>query len=148
MLQSVRNEYNANGVSGVLNKTFKKIFGLPPEKTKNDCSYLKYEEVCQTEPDVISISRFKNKYSGKRCFIVGNGPSLNKLDLKKLDGEYTFAVNGIFYKTEEMGFVPTFYMVEDGHVIDDNLERINSYRPKIHRFFPTEYKNMITRLCQ
>ena len=39
--------------------------------------------------------RFKNLHKEERCFIVGNGPSLNKLDLTKLKDEITFTVNNI-----------------------------------------------------
>ncbi len=88
------------------------------------------------------LSALKNKFKGQRCFIIGNGPSLNKCDLSLLQNEYTFGVNGIFYKTYEMGFKPTFYMVEDGHVVDDNLERINDYDCK-YKFFPSLYKSKI-----
>ncbi len=88
------------------------------------------------------LKLLKDKFKGKRCFIVGNGPSLNKCDLSLIKDEYTFAVNGIFYKTEEMGFTPTFYMVEDSHVIDDNLEKINTYDPEF-KFFPALYKAKI-----
>ena len=89
------------------------------------------------------LLRLKNKFKGKRCFIVGNGPSLNKANLNLLKNEFCFAVNGIFYKTDEMGFVPSFYMVEDGHVVDDNLFRINSYQTP-YKFFPSIYKDKIT----
>lgn len=129
-------------------KIIKKMIGYPkkadPAKAPNKLfPYLDKEERSAVGPDVDSILKFKNKYAGKRCFIIGNGPSLNKIDLKKLENEYTFAVNGIFYKTSENGFVPTFYMVEDSHVMKDNLEIINKYHPKIHRFFPTDYKHML-----
>jgi len=97
-----------------------------------------------TEEEVNNLKQFKDKFKGKRCFIVGNGPSLNKCDLSLLKDEYTFAVNGIFYKTEEMGFKPTFYMVEDGHVVDDNLAKINEYDPQ-YKFFPSLYKNKIVK---
>jgi Protein of unknown function DUF115 len=48
--------------------------------------------------------KFKNIHYGKRCFIVGNGPSLNKLDLTRLYNEIVFTVNNIMsnenlYKT-------------------------------------------------
>jgi len=90
------------------------------------------------------LKRLKNKFKGERCFIVGNGPSLNKCDLSLLKDEYSFAVNGIFYKTEEMGFKPTFYMVEDGHVVDDNLAKVNEYDTE-YKFFPSLYKNKIKK---
>lgn len=98
-----------------------------------------------TEEDMKNLKQFKNKFKGKRCFIIGNGPSLNKCDLSLLKDEYTFAVNGIFYKTEEMGFTPTFYMVEDGHVVDDNLEKINDYDKPKYKFFPSLYKEKINK---
>jgi len=85
---------------------------------------------------------FKDKFKNKRCFIIGNGPSLNKIDLNILKNEYTFAVNSIFYKTKEMGFKPTFYVVEDQHVLSDNLTEINSYEVN-YKFFPSNYKKFI-----
>lgn len=105
--------------------------------------YYWYEETSRRRPDKNKISTFKNKYAGKRAFVIGNGPSLNKLDLRKLDNEFTFGVNGIFYATDSNGFIPSFFVVEDSHVMKDNLERINQYRAKIHRFFPTNYQDMI-----
>jgi len=88
------------------------------------------------------LLNLKDKYKGERCFVIGNGPSLNKCDLTLLKNEYTFGVNGIFYKTDEMGFRPTFYMVEDNHVLIDNLDRINQYKCK-YKFFPANYKNIV-----
>jgi hypothetical protein len=91
-----------------------------------------------------SLKGFKNKYKGQRVFIVGNGPSLNKHDLKLLDGEYSFAVNGIFYKTRENGYKPTFYVVEDRHVAKDNIDEINKYDVP-YKFFPVDYRDMIKK---
>ena len=66
----------------------------------------------------------RRQYAGKgRCFIIGNGPSLNRTDLTKLRDEVTFGVNGLFLKFEEMGFTPTFYVVEDHLVAEDRAQR-------------------------
>lgn len=92
--------------------------------------------------DRVELQKLKDKFSGQRCFIVGNGPSLNKLDLSLLKNEYSFAVNGIFYKTREMGYRPTFYVVEDRHVMADNIEEINKYECN-YKFFPSAYKDQI-----
>jgi len=94
------------------------------------------------QEETTKLKNLKDKYRAKRCFIIGNGPSLNKCDLKLLENEYTFGVNGIFYKTDEMGFKPTFYMVEDNHVIHDNIKRINQYDCK-YKFFPSIYRDRI-----
>ncbi|UCC99686.1 MAG: DUF115 domain-containing protein, partial [Phycisphaerales bacterium] len=73
-----------------------------------------------------NLKDFANKYSGKRAFIIGNGPSLNKMDLTGLKGEVTFGVNSIFYNFERMGFKPTFYVVEDKLVAEDRAGEINA----------------------
>src|SRR5437879_2040487 len=38
--------------------------------------------------------RFQDRYKGSRAFVVGNGPSLNKLRLEHLAKELVFVVNG------------------------------------------------------
>ena len=94
--------------------------------------------------DSKKIRKYRGCFEGQRCFIIGNGPSLNKIDLSMLQTEFSFGVDGIFYKTDETGFRPTFYVVEDSHVIKDNLDRINSYDVP-HKFFPTHYRKLITK---
>ena len=73
-----------------------------------------------------TLNIFKNKYIGRRAFIIGNGPSLKKLDLTRLKNEITFGVNSIFYHFETMGFKPTFYVVEDTLVAEDRADEINN----------------------
>lgn len=92
--------------------------------------------------DGAEMTRFLNKHAGERCVIVGNGPSLNELDLSLLAGEITFGVNGIFYAADAMGFDPTYYVVEDTMVMADNLERIREYRAG-HKLFPSIYREMV-----
>ena len=55
----------------------------------------------------------KNIHKGKRCFIVGNGPSLTIEDLEKLKGEYTFAANRIFKAFKDTDWRPTYYFCTD-----------------------------------
>jgi len=90
------------------------------------------------------LRQFHNKHVGERCFIVGNGPSLNRTDLRKLDNDISIAVNGIFYKTDETGFRPTYYVVEDRCVMADNRERINAYQADF-KFFPSIYSDQISQ---
>jgi hypothetical protein len=94
--------------------------------------------------DKRKLSKFKNKYKGERCFIIGNGPSLNKVDLELLQNEYTFGVNSIFLKSKDIDFKPTFYVVEDSHVMIDNVDEINSYDVSF-KFFPKNYRTYIKK---
>ena len=92
-------------------------------------------------PDVEGLSAFYNAYKGKRCFIIGNGPSLNDHDLSLLTGEFTFGVNSFYYKTRETGFLPTFYVVEDSSVMKENIDEIRKFDAPF-KFFPTNYDKM------
>jgi glycosyltransferase involved in cell wall biosynthesis/nucleoside-diphosphate-sugar epimerase/uncharacterized Rossmann fold enzyme len=116
--------------------------GITPWKGASpvSSSQIEGDEGAQKIP--VSLADFKDRYKGKRCFIIGNGPSLNSVDFSRIKDEFTFGVNGIFYKTAENGFAPTFYVVEDNHVISDNIEAINAYQCA-YKFFPDRYRSEI-----
>jgi 6-hydroxymethylpterin diphosphokinase MptE-like len=56
------------------------------------------------------LHQLENFHKDKRCFIIGNGPSLRQMDLTKLQGELTFGLNRIYLLFPELGF-PTTYLV-------------------------------------
>ncbi|MFC1462247.1 6-hydroxymethylpterin diphosphokinase MptE-like protein [Verrucomicrobiota bacterium] len=68
----------------------------------------------------------KDRHKGERCFIIGNGPSLKETDLRRVKDEVTFGVNGIYLNYEKMGFLPTYYIVEDVFVAEDRADEINA----------------------
>ena len=80
------------------------------------------------ESDRTKLTILKNRFAGQRCVIIGNGPSLNDVSLKLLKDEHTFGVNSIFLKQDSEAFVPSFYVIEDNHVVEDNIDRINVFR--------------------
>jgi hypothetical protein len=53
-----------------------------------------------------ALKSFQNKHLGEDCFIIGNGPSLNKMDLSLLDGYHVFGLNKIYLmlKKQEIDF--------------------------------------------
>ena len=65
------------------------------------------------------LQSLKDKYKGKRCFVIGNGPSLTKEDLELLKAEVTFASNRIFRMFEQTDWRPTYYAVFDESVGSD-----------------------------
>jgi hypothetical protein len=78
------------------------------------------------------IEKFKKIHSGKRCFIIGTGPSLRMSDLDILhdNNEICFAVNSIFPAFNKTKWRPTYYISSD--VIDTwkneilKLKEVNS----------------------
>lgn len=114
---------------------------FPPDFCGLDAYSAKELYANTPEPDVDELAALYNAFKGKRCFIIGNGPSLNKHNLSLLKDEYTFGVNSFFYKTRETGFKPYFYVVEDSSVMKENIEEIRRFDTPF-KFFPTNYKNL------
>jgi hypothetical protein len=94
------------------------------------------------DADGSALRMFKNCHLGERCFVLGNGPSLQNTDLAPLADEITFGTNGIFYMTRQCGFTPTYYVVEDNHVFADNLTRIHAVEA-VAKFFPSKYRPIL-----
>ena len=69
---------------------------------------------------------------------MGNGPSLNKVDINKLKGIDTFSVNGAFMSYDEWGFNPTYYCIIDGNstrFLADEIKNLIKNNKKINNFF-------------
>ena len=56
------------------------------------------------------LRNFKDLHEGARCFIIANGPSLARTDLRPLKAETTFGMNRIYLNFKEMGFQTSYYL--------------------------------------
>lgn len=104
---------------------------LGPERTVkvatayDDTSYvLDYVASKKGRDSLRRLRAMKNQYRGERCFIIGNGPSLRKMDLEPLRNEYTFGMNRLYLLFEELGFGTTFMVATAKHVIDQFADDI------------------------
>lgn len=59
------------------------------------------------------LKRFYGVHKGKRCFIIGNGPSLSLQDLEKLKQEISFGSNSIYALYAHTAWRPTYYCAWD-----------------------------------
>lgn len=84
-----------------------------------------------------------NQTATSRCFVLGNGPSLNRVDLACLRGESSFGVNSIFLMTRMNGFRPTYYVVEDNLVFSENKADIDAYEG-VTKILPRAYAEQLT----
>jgi len=66
-----------------------------------------------------AIKEFHNIHYGKKCFVIGNGPSLTLADLEKIreNGICSFASNSIFNCFSKTLWRPDYYFVVDGWFI-------------------------------
>jgi hypothetical protein len=79
----------------------------------------------------MEIEDFKDIHKGERGFVIGNGPSLNNIDLSLLDNEITFGGNKIYLHES---FSPKYYSTEDWTFIKQEFDTINSYKEPEYKF--------------
>ncbi|AXH98434.1 hypothetical protein DV702_01155 [Sporosarcina sp. PTS2304] len=71
------------------------------EITNNILDYKTFDFLIVQQNLLNKNNKLKDKYQGERCFVVGNGPSLNNQDLSYLKDEETIMMNN-FQKNEEL----------------------------------------------
>jgi len=74
------------------------------------------------------LKKYQNLYNGKRCFVIGNGPSLKNTDLSLLKDEFTFGMNRIYLAFEEWGFKTSFLVSVNDLVIEQCHNDFNGLR--------------------
>lgn len=86
-----------------------------------------------------TLKKLKGIHVGKRCFIIGNGPSLRAEDLTSLHnaGEITFAFNRIYHIFQYTPWRPTYYISQDEKMLAGSIAEVNSIEAK-HKFIPIE----------
>jgi hypothetical protein len=72
------------------------------------------------------LKRMKNIHLGERCFVVGNGPSLNKTNISLIKDEVFFGANGLYRGLERLGFKCKYYCVYDTNVFNKYYEELLS----------------------
>lgn len=89
-----------------------------------------------------ALKKMRDRYAGRRCFVIGNGPSLKKLDLTKLKDEITIGSNGLFLIFKEMDFVPTFYTIEDRLVAADRFREAHAIAGAV-KVYPRDLQRIL-----
>ncbi|MEQ8558532.1 MAG: FkbM family methyltransferase [Henriciella sp.] len=89
------------------------------------------------------LRRLRDSRKRKRCFIIGNGPSLKKTELSALKDEDTFVTNGFFLKMPELDWTPTYYVVEDHLVAEDRRGEIDNLHGPV-KLFPGYLRYCLT----
>ena len=123
-----------------LSRKSRRILGLEALRVK--IAQAKQQKILREA--VQRIRTFKDLHKGRRCFVIGSGPSLRIADLERLKNECTFASNKIYLCFNETNWRPTYYVAEDDRVITHSLEAINkmSGSTKLLRILPdVEYRN-------
>lgn len=99
-------------------------------------------------PKVFADYVTKNAWKGRRCFIIGGGPSVKKLDLDLLRSELTIGINRAYELLEpSLLFGVDSQMwgwVEQGKCGKESKRKFNAYRGykvwmALHKVFPPDF---------
>jgi hypothetical protein len=74
------------------------------------------------------LGELKDVHRGQRCFIIGNGPSLNRTDMNLLKDEFTIGTNRIYLGFSRMGFETSYYLAINSLVIEQCAADIRALR--------------------
>lgn len=88
------------------------------------------------------IRKLKDSHNGERCFIIGNGPSLQATDLDQLEinKEISFAFNRIYHIFDQTVWRPTYYMSQDEKMLKGALKEVNQMG-LAYKFIPIQNKS-------
>lgn len=87
------------------------------------------------------LEKLRGYHWGKRCFLIGNGPSLKKMDLRPLANEYTIGLNRIYLLFDEIGFTTTYHVTINKLVVEQCAQDIAQI--KAPKFISWETRDLI-----
>lgn len=72
------------------------------------------------------LKQFKDIHKGEGCFILGNGPSLNKINLEELKNYHTFGLNKIYLMQEKVDLNLSYHVCVNPYTIEQSAEYFKS----------------------
>jgi hypothetical protein len=87
-------------------------------------SYLSYRLDARGRQSRRRLAGLRDRHRGRRCFILGNGPSLQRTDLSPLRSELTFGLNRAYLMFERNGFATTYLASVNRLVIEQSGSEI------------------------
>jgi hypothetical protein len=74
------------------------------------------------------LEAVRDRHAGQRCFILGNGPSLARMNLAPLQKEITFGLNRIYLLFDELRFVTSYHICVNELVLEQFAHEIGRLR--------------------
>ncbi|MCC8104668.1 MAG: DUF115 domain-containing protein [Clostridiales bacterium] len=99
---------------------FIRVITFPLERTRREMAYRRYLK----SSDSKIIKSMQRMHEGKRCFVIGNGPSLSPSDLERIKNEITFAANRIYNIFPMTSWRPTYYVYVDKYTLPEDIKTI------------------------
>lgn len=103
----------------------------------------KYGAVMPPKEEIGRIAKLKDAFLDAPIIIVGNGPSLKKVDFEGLVGTNSFAANRISLMFDKTSWRPTYFTALDWLVTPDNHIEYNSLPAQITKFLPMRFSGLL-----
>lgn len=85
---------------------------------------LEYRTFAEGRRSIAELTHYRDRYRGRRCVIVGNGPSLREMELSPLREEFTFALNRGYLLFQRLGFPSSFLVAVNKYVVEQCASEI------------------------
>lgn len=119
-----------NLIFTIKNNTRVRAIVMPIINSKRAKATLRYEDSIEAK----RIRSLKGIYNGKRCFLIGNGPSLRVEDLELLKNEITFGANRIYRIFDDTTWRPDYYVAFEPEYVTQNIEYLKTVPVNRARF--------------
>jgi hypothetical protein len=96
--------------------------GKIEKKIRQGIAYVKgmfAEAGLYSNSDIKRLKELKDIHTGKKAFLIGNGPSVRLEDLEKLEAEVVFCFNRFYLAYDNTSFRPTYSLASDRQTISD-----------------------------
>jgi len=108
----------------------------------DQAKYKAWGMTAEGRPNVSRIDALRGRYAGRRCFVMGNGPSLLACDLNRLASEVTLVSNAHYLIWDQLSYTPTLLSVEDRLVAEDRADELKGLRG-ITKIFPYDLRPIL-----
>lgn len=112
------------------------------ESAAGEAAYLAWSATAAGRANRRRLAALRGSLAGRRCFVMGNGPSLLESDLERLAGEITIVSNAHYLIWPQLSYVPTFLTVEDQLVAEDRADELRELRT-ITKLFPHDLAHLL-----
>lgn len=115
---------------------------LSPRGDPTELGFLAWSATPGGRRNLRRIKGLRGRYAGRRCVVMGNGPSLLQVDLNLFADEVTIVSNGHFLIWDTLAYRPTFLTVEDPLVAEDRADELAQITD-VTKVFPFDLKHVL-----
>jgi hypothetical protein len=133
-------------------KKFIKGWLLPPKMLQKKIQFSNIMKLRKYDLSVIQKnSKLKEIHLGERCFILGNGPSINEIDILTLKGQNVFVMSSFYHHDQYLDFSPMYHAlvdISDSHSEGNKFECLKEMSQRVVSqtlFFGIRNKTLIEK---